>query len=134
MKSPVAITLCKRHAEETSNDLLKINSSHVNVYELAGLELKIERIVREPTPILFAALHYTMNQHFDMDEMFELLIGLQTKVGYKPRSQQSKVPPCQQTRSNVNTSSAGSSTSALFARPQTSKDLRLRFGVLYYRR
>lgn len=63
------------------------------MYELAGLELKIARIVREPTPILFAALHYTMNQHFDMDEMFELLIGLQTKVSNKPRSQQSGVQP-----------------------------------------
>lgn len=64
-------------------------------YEIVRLELKIERIVREPTPILFAALHYTMNQHFDMNEIFELLMGLQTKVSNKPRSQQSKVQPPQ---------------------------------------
>lgn len=30
-------------------------------------------IVREPSPKLFAALHYTMNKHFDVDEMFDLL-------------------------------------------------------------
>lgn len=31
-------------------------------------------IVREPSPLLFAALHYTMNKHFDMDEVFGFLI------------------------------------------------------------
>ncbi|KAI9653280.1 MAG: hypothetical protein M1831_006115 [Alyxoria varia] len=31
-------------------------------------------IVREPSPILFAALHYTMNKHFDVDELFDLLV------------------------------------------------------------
>ena len=31
-------------------------------------------IVREPSPILFAALHYTMNKHFDVDEMFQFLV------------------------------------------------------------
>ena len=30
--------------------------------------------VREPSPLLFAALHYTMNKHFDMDELFGFLI------------------------------------------------------------
>ena len=30
--------------------------------------------VREPSPLLFAALHYTMNKHFDMDELFEFLV------------------------------------------------------------
>lgn len=30
--------------------------------------------VREPSPLLFAALHYTMHQHFDMDELFGFLI------------------------------------------------------------
>ena len=37
-------------------------------------------IVREPSPILFAALHYTMHKHFDVDEMFQLLVDLHTKV------------------------------------------------------
>ena len=32
-------------------------------------------IVREPSPILFGALHLTMNDHFDMDEIFHLLIS-----------------------------------------------------------
>ncbi|GAB7338940.1 hypothetical protein MBLNU457_5615t4 [Dothideomycetes sp. NU457] len=30
--------------------------------------------VREPSPLLFAALHYTMNKHFDMDELFDFLV------------------------------------------------------------
>ena len=35
-------------------------------------------IVREPSPLLFAALHYTMRHHFDMDEAFQLLIDEKT--------------------------------------------------------
>jgi hypothetical protein len=31
-------------------------------------------IVREPSPLLCAALHYTMQKHFDVDEMFDFLI------------------------------------------------------------
>lgn len=31
-------------------------------------------IVREPSPIIFGALHLTMNEHFDMDELFECLV------------------------------------------------------------
>ncbi|KAL8645428.1 MAG: hypothetical protein Q9210_006713 [Variospora velana] len=31
-------------------------------------------IVREPSPLLFAALHYTQNTHFDMDEIFSMLV------------------------------------------------------------
>ena len=30
-------------------------------------------VVREPSPLLFAALHYTMKDHFDMDKIFEML-------------------------------------------------------------
>lgn len=30
--------------------------------------------LREPSPLLFAALHYTMHNHFDMDELFGFLI------------------------------------------------------------
>ena len=31
-------------------------------------------IVREPSPLLFASLHYTMSKHFDMDEIFGFLV------------------------------------------------------------
>jgi len=31
--------------------------------------------VREPSPLLFGALHYTLNKHFDMDEIFSLLVA-----------------------------------------------------------
>ncbi len=37
-------------------------------------------IVREPSPLLFAALHYTMRDHFDMDEAFQLLVDDKTTV------------------------------------------------------
>ena len=37
-------------------------------------------IVREPSPMLFAALHYTMNKHFDVDGLFQLLIDEKTRV------------------------------------------------------
>ena len=37
-------------------------------------------IVREPSPLLFAALHYTMKDHFDMDEVFQLLVDDKTRV------------------------------------------------------
>lgn len=30
-------------------------------------------IVREPSPLLYAALHYTIKDHFDMDRIFEML-------------------------------------------------------------
>lgn len=35
-------------------------------------------IIREPSPLLFAALHYTMRDHFDMDEAFQLLVDDKT--------------------------------------------------------
>ncbi|KAL8708048.1 MAG: hypothetical protein Q9220_007044 [cf. Caloplaca sp. 1 TL-2023] len=37
-------------------------------------------VVREPSPLLFAALHYTFNEHFDMDEIFALLTAKKTRV------------------------------------------------------
>ncbi len=37
-------------------------------------------IVREPSPLLFAALHYTMRERFDMDEVFQLLVDDKTKA------------------------------------------------------
>ncbi|CZT21516.1 uncharacterized protein RCC_07379 [Ramularia collo-cygni] len=35
-------------------------------------------IVREPAPVLFGALHYTMHKHFDVDELFRCLVGAQS--------------------------------------------------------
>lgn len=51
----------------------------------AGLEeqrLAVGRItiVREPSPLLFAALHYTLREHFDMDEAFQLLVDDKTRA------------------------------------------------------
>ena len=44
-------------------------------------------IVREPSPLLFAALHHTMREHFDVDEMFQLLVDDKTKaVPHRPFS------------------------------------------------
>jgi hypothetical protein len=37
-------------------------------------------IVREPTPLLFGALHFTMKDHFDMDGLFEMLARNTTSV------------------------------------------------------
>lgn len=37
-------------------------------------ELMIYRILREPPPPLFAAIHLTMNDLFDMDEIFADLV------------------------------------------------------------
>ncbi|KAI4120362.1 MAG: hypothetical protein LQ338_007071 [Usnochroma carphineum] len=37
-------------------------------------------IVREPSALLFAALHYTQNSHFDMDEIFAMLVEDKTKA------------------------------------------------------
>lgn len=37
-------------------------------------------ILREPSPILFAAIHYTMKNHFDMDEVFQLLRDDKTRA------------------------------------------------------
>lgn len=35
-------------------------------------------VVREPAPILFGALHYTMYRHFDVDELFKHLVEAQS--------------------------------------------------------
>lgn len=43
-------------------------------------------IVREPSPMLFAALHYTMNKHFDVDGLFQLLYDDKTRVSQLPIS------------------------------------------------
>ena len=41
-------------------------------------------IVREPSPMLFAALHYTMNKHFNMDFLLQLLYDEKTRVSPRP--------------------------------------------------
>ena len=44
-------------------------------------------IVREPSPLLFAALHYTHNAHFDMDEAFQMLVeDKSTAFAHRPFS------------------------------------------------
>lgn len=55
-------------------------------------------IVREPSPLLFGAVHLTMNKHFDMDQIFRILTDrTQTKAYMKgcmkndPRQQRSFV-------------------------------------------
>jgi hypothetical protein len=43
-------------------------------------------IVREPSPMLFGALHLTMNQHFDMDEIFTRLADNSPTRAYMNRA------------------------------------------------
>ena len=48
-------------------------------------------ILREPSPLLFAALHYTMKDHFDVDELFQLLVEPKTKgLPHRPWSENTK--------------------------------------------
>lgn len=48
-------------------------------------------IVREPSPLLFAALHYAMKDHFDVDELFQLLVDTKTKaLPHRPFSKNPK--------------------------------------------
>ena len=43
-------------------------------------------VVREPSPLLFAAVHYTMNKHFDVDELFQLLVDDDPALAYPHRA------------------------------------------------
>ncbi|KAL8636941.1 MAG: hypothetical protein Q9228_005731, partial [Teloschistes exilis] len=63
-------------AQTIWNNLKGINADESRQREAVG---RIT-IVREPSPLLFAALHYTMHQHFDMDEIFSLLVEDKTKA------------------------------------------------------
>ena len=38
-------------------------------------------IIREPSPILFGAAHHTLSRHFDMDEVFRMLVNSNYTVG-----------------------------------------------------
>lgn len=50
--------------------------------------INIYSIIREPAPIIFGALHLTMNKHFDMDELFTHLVSADaSSVGKKSRYQ-----------------------------------------------
>ncbi|KAB8345867.1 hypothetical protein FH972_022922 [Carpinus fangiana] len=42
--------------------------------------------VREPSPLLFAALHYTMNKHIDMDEVFDFMVDDDPPLSYPHRA------------------------------------------------
>jgi hypothetical protein len=39
------------------------------------LTLNLASIVREPSPVIFGAIHLTMNKYFDVDELFENLVS-----------------------------------------------------------
>ena len=48
-------------------------------------------IIHEPSPLLFGALHYTMSNHFDVDELFQLLVDTRTEARpHRPFSLNSK--------------------------------------------
>jgi len=55
---------------EIWNRLRSINSNP----EHSGKSVGQIICVREPSPLLFAALHYTLLKHFDMDELFGFLL------------------------------------------------------------
>ncbi|KAL8947756.1 MAG: hypothetical protein Q9222_005996 [Ikaeria aurantiellina] len=61
-------------AQAIWNNLKSINADASRQREAVG---RIT-IVREPSPLLFAALHHTMNEHFDMDEIFGMLVADKT--------------------------------------------------------
>ncbi|KAI4242519.1 MAG: hypothetical protein LQ352_007220 [Teloschistes flavicans] len=63
-------------AQTIWNNLKGINADESRQREAVG---RIT-IVREPSPLLFAALHYTMHQHFDMEEIFTMLVEDKTKA------------------------------------------------------
>ncbi|CAL8584361.1 hypothetical protein XPA_009963 [Xanthoria parietina] len=63
-------------AQAIWNNIKSINADAGRTREAVG---RIT-IVREPSPVLFAALHYTMTPHFDMDEIFQMLTQDKTKA------------------------------------------------------
>ncbi|KAL8669051.1 MAG: hypothetical protein Q9168_006340 [Polycauliona sp. 1 TL-2023] len=63
-------------AQAIWNNIKSINADASRTREAVG---RIT-IVREPSPLLFAALHYTMTPHFDMDEIFQMLYEDKTKA------------------------------------------------------
>jgi hypothetical protein len=71
-------------ANEIWNSLKDIGNSHPN----SKLEKTVGRITiaREPSPILFGALHLTMNRTFDMDELFMHLVQTEESSAHMHRS------------------------------------------------
>ncbi|KAI4257307.1 MAG: hypothetical protein L6R42_005756 [Xanthoria sp. 1 TBL-2021] len=63
-------------AQAIWNNIKSINADVSRTREAVG---RIT-IVREPSPLLFAALHYTMTPHFDMDEIFRMLAEDKTRA------------------------------------------------------
>ncbi|KAI4239959.1 MAG: hypothetical protein L6R40_005390 [Gallowayella cf. fulva] len=63
-------------AQAIWNNIKSINADPSRSREAVG---RIT-IVREPSPLLFAALHYTMSPHFDMEEIFQMLVEDKTKA------------------------------------------------------
>ncbi|KAI4192388.1 MAG: hypothetical protein LQ346_004337 [Caloplaca aetnensis] len=57
-------------AQAIWNNIKAINADERRSREAVG---RIT-IVREPSPLLCAALHYTQNAHFDVDELFSMLV------------------------------------------------------------
>ncbi|KAL8834747.1 MAG: hypothetical protein Q9170_003624 [Blastenia crenularia] len=70
-------------AQAIWNDISAINSDANRSRQAVG---RIT-IVREPSPLLFAALHYTHHTHFDMDEAFQMLVeDKSTAFAHRPFS------------------------------------------------
>ena len=74
-------------AQAIWNNLKSINADESRQREAVG---RIT-VIREPSPLLFAALHYTMHSHFDMDEIFGLLVADKTTAyAHRPFSANDK--------------------------------------------
>ncbi|KAL8768565.1 MAG: hypothetical protein Q9209_005250 [Squamulea sp. 1 TL-2023] len=63
-------------AQAIWNNIKSINADASRTREAVG---RIT-IVREPSPLLFAALHHTMTPHFDMEEIFQMLVEDKTRA------------------------------------------------------
>ena len=59
-----------KHADADTWEILRCTNPDKSRKQAVGRIV----ILREPTPLLFAALHLTMSRHFDMDSLYEILI------------------------------------------------------------
>ena len=59
-----------KHADSDTWEILRSTNTDKTRRQAVGRIV----ILREPTPLLFAALHLTMSNHFDMDSLYEILI------------------------------------------------------------
>ncbi|KAF2006291.1 hypothetical protein P154DRAFT_517925 [Amniculicola lignicola CBS 123094] len=69
-------------AAEIWNAIKDINSDNCQAQKAVG---RIT-IAREPSPILFGALHLTMNRTFDMDELFKHLVQIESSSAHMHRA------------------------------------------------